>query len=72
MSQQITHKENAIYKVDIDFDDASHYWRENKEYIGNGSFKYVCESICKNGNKCVQKCVTGKPCCKMHLKKYNL
>ena len=26
--------------LDIDFDEASKAWRENKVYIGNGSFRY--------------------------------
>lgn len=30
----------CIYEVYIDFDHASLLWRENKTYIGNGSFKY--------------------------------
>lgn len=29
-----------IYEVNIDFDSASHAWRENKVSIGNGEFIY--------------------------------
>jgi len=28
------------YDVNIDFDDASKQWRENKIYLGEGIFKY--------------------------------
>jgi hypothetical protein len=28
------------FDVDIDFDKASHEWRKNKQYRGNGSFMY--------------------------------
>lgn len=33
----------------IDFDDASHYWRNNKINMGKGCFKYKCEKAeCHN------------------------
>ena len=35
--------------VDIDFDKASEKWRENKVHIGNGTFKYVCGALRKDG-----------------------
>lgn len=53
----------------FDFDDASAAWRSNKKSIGNGSYKYVCEHICKNANKCGQTSVqhTELFICKRHL-----
>ena len=39
-------------KVEIDFDEASKYWRMNKKHIGNGYFQYTCKYIHTNGRKC--------------------
>ena len=38
-----------------DFDASSKAWRENKIEFGQGSFKYVCGYIRKNGEKCKNK-----------------
>ena len=35
--------------VNIDFDEASHYWNANKKRTGNGTYKYVCGKTLKNG-----------------------
>uniref|UniRef100_A0A6C0BA10 Uncharacterized protein n=1 Tax=viral metagenome TaxID=1070528 RepID=A0A6C0BA10_9ZZZZ len=53
----------------FDFDEASAAWRSNKKSIGNGSYKYICEEICKNGKKCGQTCVQHDELfiCKRHL-----
>lgn len=33
----------------IDFDEASHAWRQNKKYLGKGYFKYKCKFLeCDN------------------------
>ena len=35
--------------VNIDFDEASAAWKENKKSVGNGCYKYKCSSgLCKN------------------------
>ena len=39
-------------KVDVDFDEASAAWRENKKSVGNGCYKYICCVVDKNGKKC--------------------
>jgi hypothetical protein len=56
-------------KVDIDFDEASKAWRENKKSIGNGSFKYICCAD-KNGKKCGVKCMDREIYCRSHYKKF--
>ena len=58
-----------MYKVDIDFDEASHVWRENKLHIGHGSFRYICGYLTQKGEKCKNKpsCRNGR--CHMHKKK---
>lgn len=36
----------------IDFEEASKCWRQNKKYIGNGMFAYICNHIKSNGKQC--------------------
>ena len=54
------------YDVNIDFDEASKLWRQNKISNNQGFFEYVCGAICKNGEKCKRKTECGKKC---HLHK---
>ena len=56
------------YAVDIDFDEASRAWKSNKKSIGNGSYKYMCAGVFKNGKKCNRTVVDQVGCefCKMH------
>ena len=35
----------ALYKVEIDFDESSLAWKANKKYVGNGTYKYICNGI---------------------------
>lgn len=39
-------------EVDIDFDDASKLWRQNKKNIGGGKFVYTCNYIRTCGKRC--------------------
>lgn len=54
-----------MYEVNIDFDEASKSWQQNKSPLGNGTYKYVCGAITKTGNKC-----KNHPNCKLHNKQY--
>jgi len=38
---QTNYEKNALYEVDIDFDEASKLWKSNKKSIGNGCYKYI-------------------------------
>ena len=58
-----------MYDVNIDFDQASKMWRNNKITIGNGSFKYICSALCKTGKKCRNKPLKNKQVCHIHNKK---
>lgn len=58
------------YEVNIDFDEASKAWKENKKSIGNGSYKYVCSKIGKNNNQCIAKCLPGEEYCRTHLRMF--
>ena len=51
--------------LNIDFDEASKSWQQNKSPLGNGTYKYVCGAITKTGNKC-----KNHPNCKLHNKQY--
>tara|TARA_Y100000768_G_C23987301_1_gene689710 strand:- start:3511 stop:3690 length:180 start_codon:yes stop_codon:yes gene_type:complete len=53
-------------EVNIDFDESQKMWRENKAYIGNGSFKYICGAKCKNGKKCHNKPKKLQKHCHLH------
>lgn len=55
------------YHVHIDFDIAEKLWRENKKYIGNGMFKYICGKKTKRGTKCNNP-PTHKGSCHLHCK----
>ena len=57
-----------IYDVNIDFDDASKCWRENKKHVGNGQFQYICGSTKTNGNLCIRKRKMGFTKCSWHCK----
>ena len=66
---QTKYNNSVIYDVIIDFDAASAAWKENKRSIGNGSYKYICCILNKNGKKCGTKCLSGEIYCKTHYKK---
>ena len=57
-----------MYKVDIDFDEASRVWRQNKIHIGHGSFRYICGYMTQKGENCKNKpsCRNGR--CHIHKK----
>uniref|UniRef100_A0A6C0EPV9 Uncharacterized protein n=1 Tax=viral metagenome TaxID=1070528 RepID=A0A6C0EPV9_9ZZZZ len=65
---QTNYENTSIYKVDIDFDEASELWKANKKSIGNGSYKYVCSVLTKKGNKCNRQCLPGLEFCRYHKK----
>ena len=54
-----------IYKVDIDFDEASLVWRNNKLNIACCNFVYICPFI-KDGKKCGRTPYNGKHYCTSH------
>ena len=58
-----------IYKVEIDFDEASECWKANKVYTKNGTYKYICLCKVKNGANCKLKCLPASDYCKIHLPK---
>ena len=49
---QTTYEKKPLYEVNIDFDEASTLWRENKKQVSPGHFKYICTILKKDGAKC--------------------
>lgn len=62
----IEEEHTPLYEVDIDFDDASECWRENKKSTHNGMFVYVCGTKLQNGNKCQRSCCKDETKCFQH------
>lgn len=58
----------ALYEDNIDFDDASEAWKQNKMSIGNGSYIYLCKKMGIRNNKCIKKCLQGEEYCCVHFK----
>jgi hypothetical protein len=58
-----------LYKVEINFDEASEAWRSNKKYIGNGHYKYICTQKTKTGNQCKRESLKFCDHCKIHQPK---
>jgi len=56
-----------MYKVEIDFDEASREWRKNKIELEYGQFRYCCSQITKKGEKCKNKIIKDN-LCRIHLK----
>jgi hypothetical protein len=55
-----------MYKVEIDFDEASREWRKNKKYKGNGTFEYKCSHVNIKNVYCKNK-VYLNGLCKYHI-----
>jgi len=53
--------------VNIDFDEASHYWNANKKRTGNGTYKYVCGKTLKNGKFCKKNINNELFTCHIHI-----
>ena len=66
---QTRYNNSAIYKVDIDFDEASREWKLNKKSTGNGCYKYICCIKTKSGNQCKREIPIGYEYCKIHTAK---
>ena len=56
------------YTVEIDFDEASRSWKQNKKSQGNGTYTYKCVGLTKQGNSCNRKPLNECDFCKLHRK----
>lgn len=52
ISNRLSNK--TVYQIDIDFDEASRAWNENKRSIGNGEYVYICGKKMRNNRKCMK------------------
>lgn len=60
------------------FENASMLWKQNKKYLGNGVYTYLCEGVFKNGRCCLRKAckeslmdvLAPKRLCKLHYQSY--
>jgi hypothetical protein len=46
----------ALYEVNIDFDEASKAWKQNKKQVEQGHFQYICTVVKQDGTKCGKTC----------------
>jgi len=56
------------YEVNIDFDEASTSWKQNKKSIGNGQYKYICQKDKTDGTICSKVCYKDMTVCWIHRK----
>jgi len=61
-----TRSQSRELDVNIDFDEASLAWMENKKKTKNGCCTYTCEHICKNGKKCNHESLRNSGLCRRH------
>ena len=66
---ETNYEKSSLYKVEIDFDEASEEWKANKRSLGNGCYKYLCSHVCKSGSLCKREPKQGNDLCSTHLAK---
>ena len=52
--------------VNINFEEASILWRENKQYLGNGTYKYICMAKTKKNTQCLKQPLKNCNYCYIH------
>jgi hypothetical protein len=68
IQKQTISKESTLYEVNIDFDEASTAWKMNKKYVGNGTYKYICSILKKDGICCGKSRYKDSEYCWVHRK----
>ncbi len=58
---QTNYEKGALYEANIDFDEASEAWRQNKKHVGQGHFKYITPPK-QNTNRCIHITQSGVQC----------
>ena len=70
---------NTVEEFNSDFfDNASMLWKQNKKYLGNGVYAYLCEGVFKNKKCCLRKACkeslmdvwAPQRYCKLHYQSY--
>ena len=57
------------YISNINFDEASEAWKQNKKSIGNGMYKYICQSVTTNKKVCCKTVYKDSEYCWIHRNK---
>ena len=60
-------EQNCVYEVNIDFDEASIAWKNNKLNFACCNYVYICPFI-KDNKKCGRRPYNGKQYCTIHSK----
>ena len=68
----IQQEQQQMYNINIDFDEASREWMQNKKKNIDGTYNYICNKQCKNGNICSRKTWLHSIFCKIHEKQDKL
>ena len=63
---ETTEVQTPFDTIDINFDESSQAWRENKQHMGGGVFKYTCSQLLKSGKKCCNKPKNDTDFCRIH------
>ena len=53
----------------INFDQASEAWKQNKKSIGNGMYKYICQVVSTNNKVCCKTVYKDSEYCWIHRNK---
>jgi hypothetical protein len=53
----------------INFDEASEAWKQNKKSIGNGMYKYICQVVTTNKKVCCKVVYKDSEFCWIHRNK---
>ena len=69
---QTTYEKKTLYEVNIDFDEASEAWKQNKKSIGNGMYKYICQVVTTNKKVCCKTVYKDIEFCWIHRGKTKL
>jgi hypothetical protein len=61
---------DTIYN--INFDEASEAWKQNKKSIGNGMYKYICQVVTTNKTLCCKVVYKNSEYCWIHRGNNNI
>ena len=64
-------KTRSQYKeleININFDEASAMWNDNKKKMKNGCYAYICGKTLQTGKLCQNKRINSEENCRIHNK----
>jgi hypothetical protein len=60
--------QNGVYEVNIDFDDASREWLQNKRKLRDCTYVYKCMYVTRSNRQCTGKAIPNSCYCMYHAK----